>query len=124
MEMFNVHRKDVHNFDDYMNLKKPAFGGPSSAEPLKDGKGKFVNKDRKLQDFQRVVKRDEAFGNQVFNPTYKAMGGDLVHKQEAGKNPYNYPDPYNNVGIGMVEIGESRVDEGKCQSFKSFIMNS
>lgn len=122
MEMFDVHRRDVHNFDDYMNLKKPGFGGPNSAEALKDGRGKIVNKNRKLQEFQRVVKRDEAFGNQVFNPTYKAMGGDLVHKQELGKNPYNYPDPYNNVGIGVVDMGKSKVNEGMCySSFNSFI---
>lgn len=108
MEMFDVHRKDVHNFDDYMNLKKPGFGGPSSAMPLKDNKGKVVNKDRKLDGYQRMVKRDATFRNQVFNPTYKAMGGDLVHKQEVGKNPYKYADLYDNMGVAMVEIGESK----------------
>lgn len=108
MEMFNVHRKDVHNFDEYMNLKNPGFGGPKSAMPLKDAKGKIANKDRKLEGYQRMVKRDATFRNQVFNPTYKAMGGDLVHKQEVGKNPYKYADLYDNMGVAMVEVGESK----------------
>jgi hypothetical protein len=123
METFNVRRRDVHTFDDYMNLKKPGFGGPKSAKLLKDGRGKFIDKDRKLSGFQRTVKRDDTFKNQVFNPTYKAMGGDLVHKQEFKKNPYDYPDLYNNTGIGMVEVGET--NEGKCYSnFTRFILES
>lgn len=123
METFNVRRRDVHTFDDYMNLKKPGFGGPKSAKLLKDGRGKFIDKDRKLSGFQRTVKRDDTFKNQVFNPTYKAMGGDLVHKQEFKKNPYDYPDLYNNTGIGMVEVGET--NEGKCHSnFTRFILES
>lgn len=136
MEMFNVHRRDVYNFDEYMNLKNPGFGGPKSAEPLKNAKGKIANKDRKLQDYQRMVKRDATFRNQVFNPTYKAMGGDLVHKQEVGKNPYKYADLYDNMGVATVSIGESKkalneegyrvpeeVSEGSCNtSFISFLL--
>lgn len=124
MEMFNVKRKDVHNFDDFMDLKKPGFGGPSSAIELKDGKGKDVNKDRKLKDYQRVVKRDDSFSHEVFNPTYKAMGGDLVHKQEVGKNPYDYKDSYNNMGIPAVNVGKA-ANEGMCYTdFSSFILES
>lgn len=123
MELFNVHRRDVHNFDDWMDLKKPGFGGPSTATPLKDAKGKFVDSSRKLSDFQRTVTRHEAFNADVWNPTYKAMGGDLVHKQEVGKNPYDYPDLYNNMGIAQVEVGET--NEGKCYtSFDSFILEA
>ena len=123
MEIFNVHRRYVHTFDDYMNLKNPGFGGPKSAKLLKDGRGKFVDKDRKLSGYQRTVKRDDTFKNQVFNPTYKAMGGDLVHKQELKKNPYAYPDLYNNMGIGTVEIGET--NEGMCHSnFTRFLIES
>lgn len=123
MEIFNVHRRDVHNFDDYMNLKKPGFGGPGSALALKDKRGKFINKEPRLLGYQRTVTRDDTFKNQVFNPTYKAMGGDLVYKQEVGKNPYDYPDLYNNMGIGMVEMGET--NEGLCHSsFTRFLIES
>ena len=39
MEMFDAHRRDILNFDNYMDLKKPGFGGPNSAMALRDGKG-------------------------------------------------------------------------------------
>ena len=117
MEVFNVKRRDIHTFDSFMDLKKPGFGGPASARMLKDAKGKFVNKDRKLQQFQNKVERHPAFSNEVWNPTYKAMGGDLVHKQEGGKNPYNYPDSYHNMGLPTVNVGKSaKTNEGFCFS--------
>lgn len=129
MEIFNVHRRDIYSFDDYMDLKKPGFGGPSSAEQMYTeprGKVKRVNKDPKLKEFQRTVHRpvqNNQFTHEVFNPTYKAMGGDLVHKQEVGKNPYDYPDLYNHTGIGMVEVGET--NEGLCYSnFTRFLLES
>ena len=112
MEMFNLHRRDVYTFDQYMDLKNPGFGGPSSAEQFMDNKGKRVNKEPKLEQFSRKVKRDEnLFGHEVYNPTYKAMGGDVIHKQEDGKNPYDYPDSYSNQGIPVVEIGEREEKE-------------
>ena len=40
MEIFDVHRRDIYSFDNYMDLKKPGFGGPNSVEFLKDAKGK------------------------------------------------------------------------------------
>jgi len=125
MEMFNVHRRDVHTFDQYMDLKNPGFGGPSSAEQFMDNKGKRVNKEPKLEQFSRKVTRDEnLFGHEVYNPTYKAMGGDVIHKQEDGKNPYDYPDSYSNQGIPVVEIGErEETNEGKCYvDFTNFMM--
>ena len=127
MEMFNVHRRDVYTFDQYMDLKNPGFGGPSSAEQFMDNKGKRVNKEPKLEQFSRKVKRDEnLFGHEVYNPTYKAMGGDVIHKQEDGKNPYDYPDSYSNQGIPVVEIGEreeKEANEGMCYTdFNSFMM--
>lgn len=112
MEVFNVKRRDIHTFDSFMDLKKPGFGGPASAEPLKDSKGNFVNKDRKLKDFQNKVERHEAFSHEVWNPTYKAMGGDLVHKQEDGKNPYDYKDSYDTMGIPTAVVGKT--NEGEC----------
>ena len=136
MEIFDVHRRDVYNFDDYMDLKKPGFGGPSSGKLLKDDKGNYVDKDRKLDEYQNRVERHEQFKNQVFNPTYKAMGGDLVHKQDnKGENPYNYPDLYDNMGIATVEKGDKTVGkpshgdihlhEGYCNTdFASFVLES
>ncbi len=123
MEIFDVHRKDVHTFDRFMDLKKPGFGGPSSIEMLKDNKGNDVNPDRKLKDYQRKVERHNAFGNHVYNPTYKAMGGDVVHKQEDGKNPYDYKDSYDTMGIPTVDV--EKTNEGMCNvDFVDFVLES
>lgn len=126
MEMFNVHRRDVLDFDNYMDLKKPGFGGPKSGELYKDSKGKFVNKDRKLEEFQHTVKRDDLFKDQIWNSTYKAMGGDLVNKQENGKNPYTYPDLYDNMGVAAVSVGKAAnaANEGMCYDFETFLLES
>jgi hypothetical protein len=124
MEMFNTKRRDVYNFNDYMDLKKPGFGGPKSAKQLKDGKGKLVNNSPKLKEYQRTVERHDLFKSPHYNSTYKAMGGDLVHKQEKGKNPYDYPDLYNNVGIPVVNVGKA-TNEGLCYAdFESFLAES
>lgn len=112
MESFDVKRRDIYTFDDFMDLKKPGFGGPASAQPLKDSKGKFVNKERKLEKFQNKVERHPSFSHPVFDPTYKAMGGDLVHKQEDEKNPYDYKDSYETMGVPTVEVKST--NEGMC----------
>ena len=131
MEIFNVKRRDIYTFDDYMDLKKPGFGGPASGKHLVDNKGKIINKDRKLAGFQNRVERHGAFNHPVWDSTYKAMGGDLVHKQEVGKNPYDYPDPYTNMGIPTVEVGKALTkkpkvaNEGICQvDFNEFVFES
>lgn len=125
--MFNVHRRDVHTFDQYMDLKNPGFGGPNSAEPFKDAKGKRANKEPKLEQFARKVKRDETLhGHSVYDSTYKAMGGDLIHKQEDGKNPYDYPDPYFNSNLDQVidTVEKGKTNEGKCfTDFTSFMIS-
>lgn len=123
MEIFNVHRKDVHSFDNFMDLKKPGFGGPMSAIRLKDRKGNDVNSDRKLKEYQRTVKRDVTFNSQAYDSTYKAMGGDLVYKQEVGKNPYDYKDTYDTMGIPTTDV--SKANEGLCYTnFSLFILES
>jgi len=117
MEMFDAHRRDILDFDNYMDLKKPGFGGPTSAVPFRDGSGKKVNKNPKLAGYQRVVERDPLFANQVYNPTYKAMTHDLVYKQEK-KKPYDYQDPY----ITALPVTVIPVKEGlSCKSFEQFI---
>ena len=117
MEMFDTHRRDILNFDNYMDLKKPGFGGPASAMPLRDGKGKIVNDKPKLAGFQRTVERDPAFSHPVYDPTYKAMTGDLVYKQE-GKKPFTYDD--QRTGIPVVQMDPLK--EGKAfSSFERFV---
>jgi hypothetical protein len=117
MEMFDTHRRDILNFDNYMDLKKPGFGGPASAMALRDGKGKMVNNKPKLAGFQRTVERDPAFSHPVYDPTYKAMTGDLVYKQE-GKKAFTYDD--QRTGIPVVQMDPLK--EGKAySSFQIFI---
>jgi hypothetical protein len=117
MEMFDTHRRDILNFDNYMDLKKPGFGGPKSAMQLKDGNGKLVNTKPKLAGFQRTVERNPAFSHPVYDPTYKAMTGDLVYKQE-GKKPFTYDD--QRTGIPVVQMDPLK--EGKTYtSFQKFI---
>jgi hypothetical protein len=118
MEMFNAHRRDIMDFDNYMDLKKPGFGGPSSAIALRDERGRKINKNPKLADYQRTVERDPAFSNQVYNPTYKAMTHDLVYKQE-NKKPFKYTDPYR-TAVPVIEYDPT--SEGKSyESFKRFV---
>ena len=120
MEMFNVHRRDVMNLEEYMDLKKPGFGGPNSAKMYRDGRGKKVNTNPKLDGYQRVVDRHPAFGHPVYNSTYKAMSNDLVYKQER-KKPYNYPDPYMNMGLPVVNVGKAANEGFSYTSFQKFI---
>lgn len=117
MEMFDAHRRDILNFDNYMDLKKPGFGGPSSAMALRDGKGSLIDKSPKLDGYRRTVERDPAFSHPVYDPTYKAMSHDLVYKQEK-KKPFTYDD--TRTGIPVVEI--EPLKEGKTYtSFERFI---
>jgi hypothetical protein len=117
MEMFDAHRRDILNFDNYMDLKKPGFGGPKSAIALRDNKGSLVDKTPKLDGYRRTVERDPAFSHPVYDPTYKAMTHDLVYKQEKRK-PFTYDD--TRTGIPVVEI--EPLKEGKTYtSFNRFI---
>lgn len=104
MEMFNVHRRDILDFDNYMDLKKPGFGGPSSAKLYRDGNGKKINKKPRLEGYQRVVSRDPLFDNPHYDSTYKAVTNDLVYKQEK-KKAFQYEDPYK-TGVPVVIVKE------------------
>ncbi len=119
--MFNVNRRDILNFDNYMDLKKPGFGGPASARQLKDARGRRVNPNPKLKEYQRVVERDPMFSHPHYNSTYKAMTHDLVYKQE-GKKPFTYRDPYL-TAVPTVEYDFA--NEGRSyESFEQFINES
>ena len=127
MDLFDVHRRDVYNFDQYMDLKKPGFGGNDSLIYDRDGNGKKTSESSdKLKDYRRVVKRDPLFKNPHYNSTYKAMSHDLVYKQE-GEKPVTYPDPYL-TGIATVEVGEyeteDETNESVHTSFNSFLNES
>ena len=116
MEMFNVKRRDILDFDNYMDLKKPGFGGPSSAKAYRDSSGKKLNKKPKLDGYQRVVTRDPAFSHPHYDSTYKALTNDLVYKQEK-KKPFTYDDTR---GIPVVVVGE--VKEGfALTNFSDFL---
>ena len=115
--MFNTHRRDILNFDNYMDLKKPGFGGPKSAIELRDSRGKLNDPKPKLGGFRRTVERDPAFSHPVYDPTYKAMTGDLVYKQE-GKKRFTYDD--RRSGIPVVQMDP--IKEGKTYtSFQRFV---
>ena len=125
MDIFDVHRRDVYNFDQYMDLKKPGFGGNDSLIYGRDASGKSTSKSDKLKDYRRVVKRDPAFKSAHYNSTYKAMSHDLVYKQE-GEKPVTYPDPYL-TGIATVEVGEyetEETNESTLPTFSNFINES
>lgn len=124
MEIFDVHRRDIFDFDSYMDLKKPGFGGPSSGKLLRDDKGNKINKDAKLQGYQHTAERHKAFSHPVFDPTYKAMSNDLVYKQEK-KKPLNYGDP-SLTGIPVVNMGDYKytneaMSENRTLSFSDFL---
>lgn len=119
MEMFNVHRRDILNFDNYMDLKKPGFGGPSSAVAFKDKSGKRVVDNPKLKEFQRVVERDPMFASRHYDSTYKAMTHDVIYKQEK-KKPVKYRDPYLTA---LPVIDMSKVTEGYSHTnFSQFVL--
>ena len=125
MDIFDVHRRDVYNFDQYMDLKKPGFGGNDSLIYGRDASGKSTSESDKLKDYRRVVKRDPAFKSAHYNSTYKAMSHDLVYKQE-GEKPVTYPDPYL-TGIATVEVGEyetEETNESALPTFSNFINES
>lgn len=123
MEMFNTKRRDILDMDSYMDLKKPGFGGPSSAI-----KATELGKEKKLKGYRNVVKRDPMFGDH-YDSTYKAMTHDLVYKQE-GEKPFDYD--HEMMGIPVVDLEDamerkakkmkSKMNEGKAySSFSKFV---
>jgi hypothetical protein len=118
MEMFNVKRRDLLDFDQYMDLKKPGFGGSKSAIEFKDKSGKRVVKDPKLKDYQRVVERDPMFSHSHYNSTYKAMTHDVIYKQEK-KKPVTYTDPYL-TALPVVDVS-AQLEGRSYESFNHFL---
>lgn len=115
MEVFDTKRRDILDFDRYMDLKQPGFGGPASAEAYADAKGNRVNKEPKLAQFQHTMERHELWSHPHYDSTYKAATNDIVYKQE-GKKPTNYADPYHTA------IPVKIIAEGAIPSFEDFIL--
>jgi hypothetical protein len=124
MDMFNAKRRDILDMDSYMDLKNPGFGGPASAI-----KSSELGKEKKLNGYRKVVKRDPMFGDH-YDSTYKAMTHDLVYKQE-GEKPFDYD--HEMMGIPVVDLEDamerkaakklkSKMNEGKAYSrFTQFV---
>ena len=118
MEIFNVKRRDLFDFDTYMDLKKPGFGGPASAIPLKDRKGNKIDKNPKLGQYLHTIERHELFASPHYDSTYKAVTNDIVYKQE-DKKPTTYADPYHTaIPVKIMEkMNESKI----YTSFNDFV---
>jgi hypothetical protein len=79
MDLYNLRQKDIYNFDEFMDIKKPAFGGPNSGLKF-DAK----KEPKQLKGWRRVVKRYAPAENGVFNPNYdgqwRAIGMDRASR--------------------------------------------
>lgn len=109
MDMFNNKRRDVYDFDSYMDLKNPGFGGPKSAIPAER-----VGKETKLNGYRRVVKRDPLFGEH-YDSTYKAMTHDIVYRQE-DEEAFDYD--HGITGIPVVDLEDAMERSKKLKKSK------
>jgi hypothetical protein len=112
MDMFNTKDRRNPSMDDYMNPKKPSFGGPNSKKDFD------TSKRETLKGYQRVIDRNADFEGGKFNhnydPTWKAVTRDLISRT-AKKKPF---DPmYAKQTIATV----SAVEEGKILRFDQFL---
>jgi hypothetical protein len=110
MDMFNTKRRDVYDFDSYMDLKNPGFGGAKSALPAVK-----IGKEEKLNGYRRVVKRDPLFGDH-YDSTYKAMTHDVVYKQE-GEDAFDYN--HGITGIPVVDLEDALERSEKLKKSKA-----
>lgn len=109
MDMFNNKRRDVYDFDSYMDLKNPGFGGPKSAIPAEK-----IGKETKLNGYRRVVKRDPLFGEH-YDSTYKAMTHDIVYRQE-DEEAFDYD--HGITGIPVVDLEDAMERSKKLKKSK------
>ena len=110
--MFNTKDRRNPSMDDYMNPKKPSFGGPNSKKDFD------TSKRETLKGYQRVIDRNADFEGGKFNhnydPTWKAVTRDLISRT-AKKKPF---DPmYAKPTIATVDA----VEEGKILRFEQFL---
>ena len=84
MDQFNLKQKDVYNFDDFMDLSKPGFGGPKSGI-----KFEATKEPKQLSKWRRVVKRYAPAENGVFNPNYDGHWA-AINKDRANRDANTY----------------------------------
>lgn len=117
MEMFNVKRRDNPSTDRYMDPKAKPFGGPS--EKVDFDKSKRTS----LKEYQRIVTRNADFEGGAFNhnydPTWKAITRDLIHKQ-ANKKEFNpmYAKPTMATVPAVEEARIARFEEYVNENFE------
>jgi hypothetical protein len=112
MDMFNTKDRRNPSMDDYMDPKKPSFGGPKSKEDFD------TSKRETLKGYQRVIDRNADFEGGKFNhnydQTWKAVTRDLISRT-AKKKPF---DPmYAKPTSATVDA----VEEGKILRFEQFV---
>lgn len=84
MDQFNLKQKDVYNFDDFMDLSKPSFGGPNSGIKYEANK-----EPKQLSKYRRVVHRYAPAENGVFNPNYDGHWA-AINKDRANRDANTY----------------------------------
>ena len=104
MDMFNIKSKDFRDFKNHMDLKKPGFGGPSSAEPFDKSKRKS------LKGYTRIAKRDADFEMGGSNPNYDGTWF-AVHNDRISRDAKIKPvQPRKAIpAYGSVAVKESHV---------------
>lgn len=110
--MFNAKDRRNPKMDDWMDIKKPSFGGPKEKEDFDKSKRKF------LKGYQREIERNADFEGGKENPNYdttwKAVSRDVV-KRQAGKKPF---DPmYTTPTFKTSE----KVEEGRILRYNEFL---
>jgi len=112
MDMFDAHSRRNPKMDDWMDLRKPSFGGPKEKKDFDKSKKEF------LKGYQRHIERNKDFENGKENPNYdttwKAISRDVVNRQ-AGKKPF---DPmYTTPTFKTSE----KIEEGRILRYGEFV---
>jgi len=109
MDMFDVKRRDIPDFNKFLDIKVES-SEYIKKKPFRDASGKQLPKD-KLKGYQNEIERDPTFSNNVYDPTYRAMTHDVVYKQSTDKEPFDYKThPEHVPGIAVTNVN----NEGKA----------
>lgn len=112
MDMFNAKDRRNPKMDDYMDISKPAFGGPKEKQDFDKSKRTF------LKGYQREIERNADFEGGKENPNYdttwKAVSRDVVNRQ-AGKKPFDpmYTSPTFKTS--------TKIEEGRILRYNEFV---
>lgn len=111
MDMFDTKRRDHPDTGDFMDPKKPPFGGPNS-------KKDFVkNKRKSLDKYQRVVERNPDFEggveNHNYDTTWKAVTRDRASRDANKKQA--------DVMYAKNTVFAQKIEEGKIFRFDEFV---